>query len=120
MVFNDEKSELNKALKIGSVCIISYMLSYYMRNILSVTTPEMLENGDFTKEFIAAMSSVYMIVYASGQLVNGIIGDIIKPRYMVLSGFFLYFCDLTWYAPRFSPCSGGPGRTDSPPGRRRR
>ncbi len=89
MVLNDEKSELNKALKIGSVCIISYMLSYYMRNILSVTTPEMLENGDFTKEFIAAMSSVYMIVYASGQLVNGIIGDIIKPRYMVFSGFFL-------------------------------
>lgn len=84
-----ENYEFKKALKIGSVCIFTYMMSYYMRNILSVTTPEMLENGDFTKEFIATMSSVYMIVYASGQLVNGIIGDIIKPRFMVFIGLVL-------------------------------
>lgn len=89
MAVKEDKRELNKALKIGFVCVFTYTLSYYMRNILSVTTPEMLENGDFTKEFIAAMSSVYMIVYASGQLVNGIIGDIIKPRYMVFCGLFL-------------------------------
>lgn len=69
--------ELKKAFKIGSVCIITYMLSYYMRNILSITTPEMLENGDFGKEFIATMSSVYMIAYAFGQLFNGFIGDVI-------------------------------------------
>lgn len=84
-----ENFELKKAFKIGSVCILTYMLSYYMRNILSVTTPEMLETKTFTKEFIAAMSSIYMIVYASGQLINGIIGDTIKPKYMVLIGLSL-------------------------------
>lgn len=85
----EEKFELKKALEIGFVCILTYMISYYMRNILSVSTPEMLENGDFSKEFIASMSSVYMIVYAAGQLINGVIGDIIKPRYMVFLGLLL-------------------------------
>ncbi|MDD6736155.1 MAG: hypothetical protein PUE13_07585, partial [Clostridiales bacterium] len=86
MTATEDKYELKKAFKIGSVCIITYMMSYYMRNILSVMTPEMLETGDFSKEFIATMSSTYMIVYALGQLVNGIIGDIIKPKYMVFTG----------------------------------
>lgn len=85
----EEKFELKNALKIGFVCILTYMSSYYMRNILSVSTPQMLENADFTKEFIASMSSVYMIVYAAGQLINGVIGDIIKPRYMVFFGLIL-------------------------------
>lgn len=81
--------ELKKSLKIGTVCVMTYMMSYYMRNILSVTTPQMLENSVFSKEYIAAMSSIYMIIYAAGQLVNGIIGDIIKPRFMVLIGLVL-------------------------------
>ena len=59
MVLNDEKSELNKALKIGSVCIISYMLSYYMRNILSVTTPEMLENGEMSPSRYESYKELY-------------------------------------------------------------
>lgn len=81
--------ELKKAFKIGSVCILTYMLSYYMRNILSITTPKMLENGDFSKEFIATISSIYMISYAFGQFFNGFIGDVIKSKYMVLVGLSL-------------------------------
>ncbi|MBO5059889.1 MAG: MFS transporter [Clostridia bacterium] len=82
----DNKYELKKAIQIGSVSVFSYMASYYMRNILSVSTPAMLEAGTFTKEFVGTLSSVYFLVYAIGQLINGVIGDTAKPRIMVSGG----------------------------------
>ncbi len=84
-----KKSEFFKAFQIGTVCVCSYMVSYYMRNILSVTTPEMLSTGIFTKEYLGSLSSIYMLVYAIGQLFNGVIGDIIKPKFMIVGGMVL-------------------------------
>ena len=78
--------ERNKAIGIGSVCVFSYMASYYMRNLLSVSTPAMLETGLFTKETIGVYSSAYFFVYAVGQLINGIIGDRVNPKKMVFFG----------------------------------
>lgn len=83
------KSDLGKAVRIGGICITSYIVSYYMRNILSVLTPEMLATGLYTKEYIGLLSSLYFLVYAAGQLVNGIIGDIISPKKMVGTGLVL-------------------------------
>ncbi len=84
-----QDKEVKKAFGIGAVCIISYLMSYYMRNLLSVMTPQMLSTGTFTKEAVALLSSVYMAFYAGGQLVNGFIGDILEPKYMVLVGYSL-------------------------------
>lgn len=84
-----EKNEFRKALQIGIVCVCSYMVSYYMRNILSVTTPEMLATKLFTKEFLGFVSAMYMFAYAVGQLFNGVIGDIVKPKLMIAGGMFL-------------------------------
>lgn len=86
---NVKKTEISKAIQIGIVCVSSYMVSYYMRNVLSVTSPDMLETGLFSKEFLGYLSSVYMLFYAIGQLINGIIGDIIKPKLMVAGGMVL-------------------------------
>jgi len=83
------KSEFSKALQIGIACISSYMVSYYMRNILSVSSPEMLSVGLFTKEFLGSLSSIYMLFYATGQLINGVIGDIVKPKLMITGGMLL-------------------------------
>ena len=44
----DTRYEYKKALKIGTVSIFSYIASYYMRHILGVSTPGMLESGLFT------------------------------------------------------------------------
>ncbi len=77
------------ALKIGGISITAYLVSYLLRNILSVLTPQMLKTASYTKESIALFSSVYFIVYASGQLINGIIGDIVKPRIMVFTGLMV-------------------------------
>ncbi len=81
--------ELKKAIIIGFVCISSYLASYYMRNILSVCTPEMLKTGLFTKELVGSFSSVYFFAYAIGQLINGIIGDRIRAKNMVMAGLNL-------------------------------
>lgn len=82
----NERMAGKNAFKIGFVCIFTYVISYYVRNILGVLTPSMLKSGVYTEEYLALLASVYMIVYASGQLVNGIIGDYVKPKYMVALG----------------------------------
>lgn len=78
--------EMKRAAQIGAICIVTYTVSYFFRNILSVFTPQMLASTLFTKENIALLSSVYMIAYAGGQLVNGVLGDHFKSKYMVLIG----------------------------------
>lgn len=83
------KAEFSKALQIGIACVSSYMVSYYMRNVLSVTSPEMLSSGAFTKEFLGTLSSIYMFIYATGQLINGVVGDIVKPKLMITGGMLL-------------------------------
>ena len=86
---NKNKTMVSRAIQIGTVCVSSYVVSYYMRNVLSVTSPDMLKLGLFTKEFLGTLSSVYMLFYAIGQLINGIIGDIIKPKMMIVCGMVL-------------------------------
>lgn len=77
------------AFLIGIVCIGTYVVNYYLRNMLSVTTPELSQSGAFTKEALALLSSTYMIFYAGGQLVNGFLGDILSPKLMILGGIGL-------------------------------
>lgn len=81
--------EKKTAASIGAVCITTYLISYFTRNLLSVCTPAMLETGRFTKEGIAALSSVYMIVYAAGQLLNGTLGDYMKTKVMAALGMIV-------------------------------
>lgn len=77
---------LGNAIKIGVTCIGCYMVRYYMKSVLSVTSPDMLETGLYTKELLGYLSSAYMIAYAVGQLICGVAGDIIKPKKMVSLG----------------------------------
>lgn len=79
-----------KAAVIGVTCILTYIANYYLRNILGVLTPALISSGvGFTYEHIANLSSIYMLFYAAGQLVNGILGDIVSPKYLVGIGLFV-------------------------------
>ena len=72
-----EKSSVSRAkysILIGVVCIFSYLVSYYSRNLASVTGSAMQDMGFYTKSFFTSMTTVYYITYASGQLFNGIMG----------------------------------------------
>lgn len=81
--------DAKNAIMIGTLCSISYLAVYFARNILSAVTPQMVEGGDFTVEYIGTVSSLYFIFYAFGQLINGIIGDKIKAKYMISFGLIL-------------------------------
>lgn len=86
---NKKISSAKIAFLIGIVCIGTYVVNYYLRNMLSVTTPELLESGRYTADGVALLSSVYMIFYAGGQLVNGFLGDMLSPKLMILGGIGL-------------------------------
>ncbi len=77
------------AIFIGTLCSVSYLAVYFVRNILSAVTPQMIENGVYTTEMIGSISSAYFICYAVGQLVNGVIGDKVKAKYMISAGLLL-------------------------------
>lgn len=78
--------DAKKATVVGTMCIFTYIVNYYLRHILSVLTPTLLSTGDFTVVHIANLSSAYMLLYAVGQLINGFLGDVFPPKKMISAG----------------------------------
>ena len=76
------------AIKIGTLCSVAYLAVYIARNILSAVTPLMTAEG-FNKEYIGYVSSLFLVFYACGQLINGFFGDRIKAKYMISFGLLL-------------------------------
>lgn len=98
------KPEVKNAFVLGGMCSLSYLAVYIARNILGAVTPGMIEGGRFTTELIGGLSSLYFITYAVGQLINGIIGDKIKAKYMISLGLiFAGICNFL-----FSLADGSP------------
>jgi len=94
--------EAKKAFQIGSLCSTAYLAVYVARNILGSVSPQMIAEGIFTEAQIGTLSSVYFISYAVGQLINGIIGNTIKGKYMISLGLiFAGVCNAL-----FSLCAG--------------
>ena len=94
-MFNNKK--VRNALLLGVLCSVSYLAVYIARNVLGAVTPQMIDTGRYTEEFIGSVSSVYFIFYAVGQLINGAIGDKIKARNMISFGLILAgVCNFTF------------------------
>lgn len=83
------KASVKNAIMIGTMCSVSYLAVYITRNVLGVVSPEMIEEGVFTTEQIGSLSSVYFATYAVGQLINGVIGEKIKSKYMISVGLVM-------------------------------
>ena len=81
--------EVRTAIALGSLCAISYLAVYFARNILSAVSPAMSADAVFTKQQFGVFSSLFSITYAIGQLINGVIGDKIKAKYMLSFGLLL-------------------------------
>ncbi len=84
-----KKPAVRHAILIGSLCSTSYLGVYFARNILSALTPQIIETTSVTTESIGTISGAYFMLYAIGQLINGMIGDKIKARYMISFGLIL-------------------------------
>ena len=79
-------AEAKKAILIGGMCSLSYLAVYVARNMLGAVSPQILSRGVLDAQTVGLMSSVYFIVYAVGQLINGNIGDKINAKYMISFG----------------------------------
>ncbi len=86
---NTKKIDLKNAFIIGTISTLVYLACYFARNILSVVSPQIVENTGISVEFIGTISTANMFFYAGGQLINGIIGDKIKAKYLVGGGIAL-------------------------------
>lgn len=84
-----KNKEIKNALIIGIVSSVAYLVCYFARNILSVMTPQIISTTQIDETFIGTLSTVNMLTYAGGQLVNGIIGDKVKAKYLVSLGLIL-------------------------------
>ena len=82
-------SSAKKAFLLGGLCSVSYLAVYVAKGALSAATPQITQAGALTTEQIGTLSSIYFIVYAVGQLINGFIGDRIKAKYMISFGLIL-------------------------------
>ena len=78
-----------KAFLLGGLCSVAYLAVYIAKNALSACTPQITQTGAFSTEQIGTLSSLYFIVYAIGQLINGTIGDKVKAKYMIAFGLIL-------------------------------
>lgn len=88
--------KVKNAIFIGFLCAVSYLTVYIARNMLSAVSPQMIENG-YATEYIGKFSSLFFTFYAMGQLINGLIGDKIKTKYMMSIGLTLAgFCNVVF------------------------
>ncbi len=69
-------------------CILAYTTVYIGRKNLSVCLPAMIEDGVITKSLGGTLGTCFLIFYATGQLFNGRLGDILHPRTMITVGLF--------------------------------
>lgn len=77
--------QAKKAIVIGTLCAVSYFFVYIGRNVLGAVTPQLIHDG-FAEEYIGSASSLFFVMYAVGQLINGMIGDKIKGKWMISVG----------------------------------
>lgn len=86
-MFKNQKAK--NALMIGILCGVSYLGVYIARNMLGAVTPQIIESGVYTNEYIGTVSSLFFIAYAFGQLINGLVGQKITAKYMLGFGLLL-------------------------------
>ncbi len=85
-------------------CFLAYTCSYLGRKNFSACIPAMIDEGFITKTFAGTVSSAYMLVYGAGQMLSGIAGTKLKPRYMIGTGLCgAGLCNLIM---GFSPAAG--------------
>ncbi|MBQ8549796.1 MAG: MFS transporter [Clostridia bacterium] len=89
-----DKTAFRNAVFLGGMCSIAYLAVYIAKYILSQISPQMTAEGVLSESQIGTLSSLYFIVYAVGQLINGIIGDRIKAKYMISFGLAFGGCCL--------------------------
>lgn len=69
-----------------ALCWAVYFVSYLGRLNYSAAMTQLLEGGVLQKTQAGLISTLFFATYASGQLINGFLGDKMPPKYMMLTG----------------------------------
>ena len=82
---------MNETVKKGAgklvlLCWFAYAVSYIGRLNYSACMSDIMSEMQIAKDFAGTISTGYLAAYGCGQLVNGILGDKINPRYMIFVG----------------------------------
>ncbi len=83
-----QQNKLKNVFVIGALCVVAYFAVYVARNVLGTVAPKLYEFG-YTEEYVGSLSSMFLIFYAVGQLINGLLGDRIKAVYMISVGLLM-------------------------------
>jgi sugar phosphate permease len=68
------------------LCFFTYSVIYIGRKNFSVCIPGMVELGVIDKVLGGTTGTAFLAVYACGQLINGLLGDRVNPKYMMAGG----------------------------------
>lgn len=71
------------------VSYFAYASIYVARLNLTVASPVMRSENIMTVAGIGVMGGLFFLTYSVGQLLNGILGDIFHPKFMIMTGLFL-------------------------------
>jgi OPA family glycerol-3-phosphate transporter-like MFS transporter len=83
------KNEKQQIFLFISLCCLAYFTSYLTRTNYGAAIAEIIYSMGITKTQASMAVTGSFITYGAGQVLNGIIGDHIKPRTMIFSGLFI-------------------------------
>ena len=87
---NDMKTKNNATSnRIFFLCYIAYTCIYIARLNLSMASPAMREAGILTATQLGFIGSAFSVVYSCGRLFNGILGDRMAPKLLIVTGLVL-------------------------------
>ena len=68
------------------LCSIVYFTSYFSRKSFAAATAGMLQAGVIEKDIAGLIGTVMFIMYGVGQIVSGVLGDMLPPKTLILLG----------------------------------
>ena len=71
------------------LCYIAYTCIYIARLNLSMASPAMREAGILSAAELGFIGSAFSVVYSCGRLFNGILGDRMAPKLLIVTGLVL-------------------------------
>ena len=80
---DEPRMSTSGVLSLGAICFLSYNACYVGRSILSAIMPEMAQATNFSSSTLGLWGSMFFFTYGVGQIINGLMGDRIKAKWMV-------------------------------------
>ena len=68
------------------LCVMTYFISYITRTNYGAIVAEMVADTGYSKSLLSIALTGSFITYGAGQIVSGLFGDRVQPRYLVAGG----------------------------------